>query len=173
MLSTQRRIGLVLLALLLTTLAPAAFAEDAAEKTFGTQRILETLHDFYAASTYADIEAMDALIARGSAPTFIGTDPSEVFSGHDDIVAWWQGIFDFLATFGYPNNGGLPIVATGDPVQLGRRGSVAWIVDEPNFEFLNGTVPTRLTLVLRLEHGRWRIVQGHFSFGVPDADIPI
>lgn len=171
--STQRSFCTLAIAILLIALSPSILFAESGDDSFKAASIQETLYDFYAASTFGDIDAMASLISSRPDTVFIGTDPSEVFSGHDEIVQWWQGIFDFLESLGYPNNGGLPLTPTGDPVQISHRGSIAWVVDEPDFEFLNGNVPTRLTLVLRREHGRWKIVQGHFSFGVPDADLPV
>lgn len=33
--------------------------------------------------------------------------------------------------------------------------------------------PFRLTTVMHLEQGRWKIIQLHFSIGVPNSDLPI
>lgn len=53
-----------------------------------------------------------------------------------------------------------------------EEGSVAWVVDEPRFDFPDGSgVDCRTTAVLLAEAGRWRIVHAHFSVGVPDDEV--
>ena len=175
---SEKRINLHIFALLAATLFVLICTPVMADETDPTPEstrlvVNELLQEFYAASTFADIETIDRLVSNSPQATFLGTAPGELFQGHDEIVEWWQGIFDFLESFGYPNNGGLPLVSTGEPVQVERRGSVIWVVDEPMFQFQNGDAPTRLTLVLKIEQGEWKIAQGHFSIGIADNTLPL
>ena len=133
--------------------------------------ITAVLHDFYEASTQGDIAGIASAISHDPAVMFFGTDPDEVFVGHNNIVQWWQVIFDFLEAEGYPN-GSLPIIPTGSPVQIDRQGQVVWVADQPIFQLHGGDVPCRFTFVFRKEQGRWKIVQGHLSIGVPDETLP-
>jgi ketosteroid isomerase-like protein len=53
-----------------------------------------------------------------------------------------------------------------------EEGTMGWVVDEPTFVFPDGSSLTiRLTVVMRRETDRWKVVHGHFSVGVPDDDV--
>lgn len=126
---------------------------------------------FHEASSTGDIEFMKFITSRAPDALAIGSDSPEIFVGYDAIVDWWQGIFDGLASIGY-ENGGLPVVSPVN-LQVGHRGPVAWAAEQAVWRFANGDVPFRLTLVFKREQGHWRIVQQHFSIGVPNSQLPI
>lgn len=147
--------------------APSVSASSSAE-----EEIIATLARFNAASTHGDIAEMERLTSRSPEALAIGTSPDERFVGYDAIIAWWQGLFDFLESVGY-EDGGLPVVAAGTPLQVGHKGSVGWIASEATWQFANGTVPFRISLVLEKEHGKWKIVQQHFSVGVGNDQLPL
>jgi len=125
---------------------------------------------FHNASATGDLDFMEHITSSASDALAIGSDTSEVIVGHDAIVAWWQGLFDFLASIGY-ENGGLPVVSPVN-LQVGHRGSVAWAAEQAVWHLANGDAPFRLTLVFRKEHGQWKIVQQHFSNGVANSELP-
>jgi len=147
-----------------TALKPAASDED---------EVKARLAQLYAASTNGDLNAIDGLFSGDPHALLLGTDPTEVVTGHTNIVQFWQDIFQALGSLGYPNNGGLPIVAAGPPLQVDVHGAVAWVADQPTFQFAHGSVPFRLTAVFHKEGGEWRIIQIHFSIGVPNSTLPI
>ncbi|WP_437963763.1 nuclear transport factor 2 family protein [Sorangium sp. So ce260] len=136
-------------------------------------QIAALVQEFYEASTNGDIDAIDDLISIAPSAVFMGTAPGEVYYGHNDIVQWWEDMFTFLDSLGYPNNGGLPIETTGGLFQLSQQGATAWVADDPTFAFLGGDVPTRLTLVFHKYNGEWRIHQGHWSVGLPNEELPL
>ncbi|MBP1148918.1 MULTISPECIES: nuclear transport factor 2 family protein [Methylocaldum] len=146
--------------------APQAVRADAVD-----DEIKGLIMQFHNASTTGDIDFMEFITSRSPDALALGTDTPEVFVGHDAIVAWWQGIFDFLASIGY-ENGGLPVVSPVN-LQVGHRGAVAWAAEQAVWHFANGDVPFRLSLVFRKEHGNWKIIQQHFSIGVPNSELPI
>ena len=135
-------------------------------------QIRQLIQDFYFASTHGDAAFMDKIFSNDPEVLLIGTDPSEVVVGHEAINAFWTGLFDALASIGYPNNGGLAIVSSGDTIQVDHKGPVAWASDFPTFALQNGDVPFRLSFVFVLEEGRYKISQIHFSIGSPNADLP-
>jgi hypothetical protein len=46
------------------------------------------------------------------------------------------------------------------------------VVDQPTFRFPDGSaMRTRLTAVLHLEDGAWRLIHMHVSVGVPDEEV--
>jgi hypothetical protein len=66
---------------------------------------------------------------------------------------------------------GLAIEAGGGPAGY-AQGELGWFVDEPTYTFPDGSrMRTRLTAVVRLEQGDWRIVHMHVSVGVPDEEV--
>ncbi|WP_437605763.1 nuclear transport factor 2 family protein [Sorangium sp. So ce834] len=135
--------------------------------------IASLVHQFYQASTNGDLDFIEDIISTSPNAVFLGTAPGEVYAGHDAIVQWWQDMFIFLDGLGYPNDGGLPIEATGGLLQLQQQGTVAWVADDPTFAFLGGDVPSRLSLVFRKEGGQWKIIQGHWSVGLPNEELPL
>jgi SnoaL-like protein len=117
---------------------------------------------YYVASAQGDSTFLDALIDRDPGALVVGTDPSEWWVGGPAIAATWAGA--------WRARGGLP-VAGGDP-QAFREGSVGWVADQAAFTLPGGrAVPFRLTAVFHQAGGRWTLVQAHFSFGVPDAQV--
>ena len=158
----------LIIGLVATVGMPAASLADPV-----TEQITTLVLQYYTAMTNADISFIDDVTSNASDAIAIGTDPAEVFVGHAAIVEWWQGIFDFLlGTPGYPN-GGLPTVPNGDLPRVNHKDGVAWAADDATWQFANGDVPFRLTLVFRKEQGQWRIVQQHFSIGVSNTELPI
>jgi ketosteroid isomerase-like protein len=41
------------------------------------------------------------------------------------------------------------------------------------FQFAGSSTPFRLTAVMHREQGKWKIIQLHFSIGVPNSQLPI
>ncbi|XXX72458.1 nuclear transport factor 2 family protein [Sorangium sp. So ce134] len=136
-------------------------------------QIASLVEQFYEASSTGDIDFIEGIISNDPDALFLGTAPGEVYAGHAAIVQWWEDMFFFLDGLGYPNNGGLPVEATGKLLQLDQHGQVAWVTDDPTFAFLGGDVPSRLSLVFRKESGQWKITQGHWSIGVPNEELPL
>lgn len=164
----------IIVGLMATMGMPTASLADAV-----TDQITTLVLQYYTAMTNADLTFIDDVISNAPDAIAIGTDPTEVFVGHEAIVAWWEGIFEFLDTEGYPN-GGLPTVHDGSLLQVNHKDGVAWAADAATWQFAgantsfpDGKVPFRLTLVFRKEQGQWRIVQQHFSIGFPNAELPI
>ncbi len=129
--------------------------------------------EFHEAATNADVDFMDEIFSNDPEVLLIGTDPAEVIVGHAAIVQFWSDLFQALRDLGYPNNGGLPTVSSGAAIQVNHMNSVAWAVDFPTWQFRNGDVPFRVTFVFHRKRGEWKIIQIHFSIGVPNADLPI
>jgi ketosteroid isomerase-like protein len=122
--------------------------------------IRQLLLDYYAASASGDVAFLEQFISSDPQALVIGTDPGEWWAGGAQIVATWSAA--------WRSRGGFPVVGA-DP-QCYRAGPVAWAADQAAFKLPDGRqLPFRLTVVLHQEHARWRLVQAHFSFGVPDT----
>jgi len=91
----------------------------------------------------------------------IGTDPKEWWSGYDTITGVFKSQLKELS--------GLQLLA-GSP-QAYRDGSIGWVAGQPILKFSDGTeMPARLTAVFKKEKNGWKIVQWHFSMGIPNED---
>ena len=64
---------------------------------------------------------------------------------------------------------GLQLLA--DAPQAYRDGSIGWVAGQPILKFSDGTeMLVRLTAVFQMEENGWKIVQWHFSMGIPNED---
>ncbi len=91
----------------------------------------------------------------------IGTDPTEWWSGYATITRVFKSQLKELS--------GLQLLA--DAPQAYRDGSIGWVAGQPILKFSDGTeMPVRLTAVFQKEENRWKIVQWHFSMGIPNED---
>ena len=91
----------------------------------------------------------------------IGTDPAE----------WWVGYPTITKVFTaqLEEAGGFEILP--DAPQAYQDGSIGWLAGQPTLKLPDGVdMPVRLTAVLQKEQDGWKIVQWHFSIGVPNED---
>lgn len=96
-------------------------------------------------------------IVSALATSIIGTAPGEVVTDRAGM------------RFGFETEG--VTLHSRAPAGFAER-SLGWVVDEPRFGFPDGTgMDCRVTAVLRLEEGSWRLVHAHFSVGVPDEEV--
>jgi hypothetical protein len=118
------------------------------------------LERYYAASAQGDTVFLDQLIARQPGTLVVGTDATEWWRGGDQIFQTWAAA--------WRARGGLP-VQDSQP-QAFRSGNVGWVDDQARWGLPDGrTIPFRLTAVFHQDGQGWRMVQAHFSIGVPNA----
>jgi hypothetical protein len=104
-----------------------------------------------------DVASSDDLVSQEPATLIIGTSPGEWVTERDRM------------RFGFEAEG--VRLEAKDPVGY-EEGSLGWVVDQPAFVFPDGSVmQTRLTVVMRQEEGRWKLVHMHLSVGVPDEQV--
>jgi hypothetical protein len=90
----------------------------------------------------------------------IGTDPNE----------WWEGYATVLEVLRPQTEALAGSVIKGDP-QAYVEGSVGWFADNVEWKLPNGALlSARLTGVCHKEDGDWKIVQWHWSIGVPNEE---
>lgn len=154
----------------LALLLAVPFAAAPAQANNLDAEITAFVESFHAASTAGDVTAIERHISRSPEAFFMGSDAAEIFIGHDEIVQWWIDLFAFLDTYGYS---GLEVVSDGVMTQINRSGAMVLVADEATWRFKNGDLDFRLTLVLRKELGRWKILQGHFSNPLPNSALPL
>jgi ketosteroid isomerase-like protein len=103
-----------------------------------------------------DVGSFDEVVAS-DAKLVIGTAPGEWVDQREGM------------RFGFEAEG---VRLEPDDPQAYEEGSMGWLVDQPTFAFPDGSsFKVRLTTVMRQEDGRWKIVHGHFSVGVPDEEV--
>jgi adenylate cyclase len=112
---------------------------------------------FYDRLSASDVASFDQLVSRDPATLVIGTAPGEWVTDRARL------------RFGFEAEG--VGIDADDPVGY-AEGSLGWVVDQPTFRFPDGSaMRTRLTAVLHLEDGAWRLVHMHVSVGVPDEEV--
>lgn len=92
----------------------------------------------------------------------IGTDPAE----------WWTGYARITKVFKaqLEESDGFQVLA--DAPQAYSEGAIGWVADQPTLRLPDGTeMRVRLTAVFQMEQDGWKIVQWHFSTGVPNEDL--
>ena len=117
---------------------------------------------FYQALTASDRPFLEQIISHQPGVLNIGTDPKE----------WWSGYDTFLqvAEAQFQEMGGSAHIVGANP-QAYHEGSVGWVADRASLELSDGTqLPFRITAVFHLEDGAWKLVQSHYSIGVPNED---
>ena len=118
------------------------------------------LERYYAASAQGDTVFLDQLLAREPGTLVVGTDAAEWWRGGDQIFQTWAAA--------WRTRGGLPV--QGSQPQAFRSGNVGWVDDQARWSRPDGrTIPFRLTAVFHYDGQEWRMVQAHFSIGVPNA----
>jgi hypothetical protein len=120
------------------------------------------LQRYYAASAQGETSFLDQILARHPGALVIGTDATEWWCGGDQIFQIWSAAWQ--------QRGGLP-VQESQP-QAFRAGTVGWVADRAKWCLPDGrTIPFRLSAVFHDDGDTWRLVQAHFSVGVPNETL--
>jgi len=123
--------------------------------------LIALVERMYAAQAAGDVDWVARLLSTSDGALTIGTDAAE----------WWEGaqIRDRWLAQLAAGIGEARMTATR--LRAHEEGDVGWVADEPRIELPDGTALTmRATAVFHREDGEWRLVQGHSSLGVPNAD---
>ena len=112
-----------------------------------------------------DTELLSHLFSHEAALTVIGTDPREWWSGYEEMMSVTTAqLAEARAT------GGLAIELID--IEGFDDGDVGWAAGRGVFRFAgHPDLPFRLTTVLRVERGHWRVVQAHSSVGLRNEDV--
>lgn len=98
-----------------------------------------------------DIGAVLARLTSDPGGLVIGTDPNE----------WWTTEARALMTAQFETSGGFPV--TVEEIDAWEEGSCGWAAAKAKVQWAGVTHESRLTCVLHLEQGEWKIVQAHMS----------
>ena len=116
---------------------------------------------FFDALRDGDEEAVSNRISRQPGFERFGTDAAEVWhEGEDAARVWVQQLREL---------DGYPWRLISD-VHAMSEGTVGWAGGRAEFDSSQGPVELRLTCVLHLEHGEWKIVQWHGSVPVSNEE---
>ena len=121
----------------------------------------ELTSQLYKAMETGDMAFFGDHVSQEQGTLVIGTDPEE----------WWVGydVIKKVITAQLKELEGISITVSDSRAYT--EGSVGWVADRTEFKLPDGTViPTRLTAVCHMETGKWKIVQWHVSFGVPNEE---
>jgi hypothetical protein len=117
---------------------------------------------FYGRFAAADVAGFAQGVSGWDGAFVIGTDPGEWLDGRSNWIAGFEEQVTVIP--------GIRLEA-GD-LRAYAEGSLGWAADRPSFVLPDGTaIPTRMTAVLRLEEGTWKLVNAHFSIGVPNEEM--
>ena len=121
--------------------------------------VREAMLRFYQRFSAGDVASFAQGITSSDEALVIGTGPQEWLDGRATWIAGYQEQITAIPGIG---------MQAGDPRGY-AEGTLGWVADRPTFVLPDGTaIPTRVTAVLRLENGAWKLVNAHFSIGVPD-----
>ena len=121
--------------------------------------VREALLTFYQRFSAGNVNAFAQSIASWPDAFVIGTGPAEWQDGRDTWIAGYE-----MQITAIP---GLRVEAGN--VRAYAEGALGFAADQPRFVLPNGlSIPMRLTAVLRLEGTTWKLLNAHFSAGVPD-----
>ncbi|MDY6970975.1 MAG: nuclear transport factor 2 family protein [Thermodesulfobacteriota bacterium] len=111
------------------------------------------------AMSKGDYSFFERHFSRKDGVIAIGTDPTE----------WWAGYATIARVFKaqLEETDGFQILI--DTPLAYRDGSIGWVAGHPTLKLPDDTeLPVRLTAVFEEEQEGWKIVQWHFSAGIPN-----
>jgi ketosteroid isomerase-like protein len=124
--------------------------------------VREAMLRFYDRFSAGDVAGFAQLITAWEDAFVIGTDPGEWQDGRATWIAGYEDQIRYVP--------GIRL-ETGD-LRGYAEGTLGWAADQPTFVIPDGTtIPTRLTAVLHQEDGEWKLVNAHFSVGVPNEEL--
>jgi class 3 adenylate cyclase len=106
-----------------------------------------------------DVDTYAARLSEHAGALLVGTDEEEWFHQGDFAVIKRQ----------VEESGGFP-VSWGE-IETWEEGTVGWAVAKVTLTGPEETFPIRVSWVLHLERGEWKIVQAHFSVGRPNVEL--
>lgn len=107
-----------------------------------------------------DIEGFREMFSAAPQLLVAGSDPDEWWSGR-------QGLEVFIRQLGE-----MPMQIVPGEIQAYCAGPVGWVADQCHVQLPNGEEqPKRVTAVVMLERGHWRIVQWHAATPVRNEDV--
>ena len=113
----------------------------------------------YALMEEQDVEGFREMFSSAPQLLVAGSDPEEWWSGREGVEVFVRQLFE------------LPMQIVPGEIQAFSAGPVGWVADQCHVRLPDGTEqPKRVTAVVMLERGHWRIVQWHAASPVRNDD---
>ncbi|MGH2461999.1 MAG: adenylate/guanylate cyclase domain-containing protein [Candidatus Limnocylindria bacterium] len=127
-----------------------------------SEEIRRVVHRWLVAARDGDADGYAARISEHPGMLGIGTDDEEWFHAAD-IPVWRRQVEE---------TGGFPIA--WDEIEAWEEGTVGWAASKMTIRPISGSGAHSLlrgSYILHLERGEWKIVQAHWSLGIPNVDV--
>jgi class 3 adenylate cyclase len=125
-----------------------------------SEEIRRIIHRWLTAVSTSDaVPALERLSESVGALT-VGTDPAEWWHGPETRAVWGQQLAEL---------NGMPV--TWDEIEAWEEGTVGWAAARLSFVLPDQTFAGRSSYVLHLERGEWKLVQIHWSIGIPNTEV--
>lgn len=121
----------------------------------------QLLRDLMVRAKAGDADGVAELFAPGAGTLLVGSEPGDWYPGSEPAVLHLR---ESLEKYG-------EIPFEPDAPVAWSEGTVAWFADRPTIVFGQVRIPIRITGVAVTAADGWRIVQIHFSSGVPDEPL--
>lgn len=130
-----------------------------------TDELSLLIRDWYYAASEGQGERFIGFFLQDPSATYFGTDPEEQWYGYDQIR---QNFEENFRTYGK-----WTIMSTN--LQVHQSGDVAYFSDEVELaaRYKDSSIAEmgRMTGTLVRHSGSWKIVQAHFSLGIPNRQL--
>ncbi len=124
-----------------------------------SEEIRRVVHRWMAANSEGDADAVLGKVSEHPGMLAIGTDADEWWHSHERVVLRRQ----------LEETGGFPI--TWGEIEAWEEGTVGWAGAKMTIHGADESFEGRVTYVLHLERGEWKIVQVHWS--LPKANVEV
>jgi len=123
------------------------------------------IREWYYAASEGNVDAFLNYFVKDDSATYIGTDPSEVWYGYEQIK---ENVEENFKTYG-------KWTVMSKNLQVYKHGDTAYFTDEVELSARFGgssiADDARMSGVLVFQNGAWKIAQVHFSFGIPNQEL--
>jgi ketosteroid isomerase-like protein len=123
------------------------------------------IRDWYYTASEGQVEAFLDCFLKDETTTYFGTDPHELWYGFDQIR---QNMEENFRTYG-------KWTIMSKNLRVKRTGDAAIFTDEVELSARYGgssiAEDGRMSGVLVLQNGKWKIAQVHFSLGIPNQEL--
>jgi ketosteroid isomerase-like protein len=124
-----------------------------------------TIRDWYYAASEAQSDAFLDFFLDSEDTVYIGSDPQEQWHGINEIKTNFQDNFKKYGKW----------TIMSKNLVVHQSGDMAYFTDDVEFSARYGSSSLaedgRMSGVLLLQNGKWKIAQAHFSFGVSNDQL--